>query len=546
MKSIHKFLCIFLCGVLVANPLSVFGLSKSEMVYSTLKADGTVQKTTINTKLFDLEKGDVVDYSNLENIQNLNGDEKFSRESSKIVWKSTGKDIYYQGQLKDSLPIKVKVHYYLNDEESTPSKMIGKKGNVRVEFTFQNSDYDFDYGMYVPYVVDMTTILSSEDSSVVVSSGTAVSTGNMTIVTALAAPGLYDNVGLDEFRNLDSITLSFDTNSFQNLSFYFVITPKLLDRIDLEKIESLENSLGQIQTLQDGMNQIVDGSKALSDASYKVWDSAQEFSNNLGMISDGQQILNDNIQTITSSVTDVTSTVQLLNDALASSFQNIEISQEEFQLLPENVQMFLVSLSNLYQTNAQTVATLENFNVSLESTYHIYGLDAMDEATIRAVYTSQGMADKTIELLVNTKKIYELHYESNLELIQSLKEKMKNLFLGEKGLFETISDYLNVIQDSAVQLSTGSQKISDGLDQLYSGSVRLSDVLGQMADSTSNLSSGIEKINSEGISKLSDMSQEGLEYSYKAKELIQLARDYNGFAADNVDFTTFVYKLNTK
>ena len=44
--------------------------------------------------------------------------EKFSRDSEKIVWKSTGNDIYYKGKMNSELPIKVSVKYYLNNEET--------------------------------------------------------------------------------------------------------------------------------------------------------------------------------------------------------------------------------------------------------------------------------------------------------------------------------------------------------------------------------------------------------------------------------------------
>ena len=137
-----KFYILFIfCFCLI--PLNIRAMSRTETVYSTLDYDGTVKKTTINTKLSNIEKGDIVDYSRLDNIMNLNGNEKFSRESSKITWKSTGKDIYYQGVVNDSLPIKVSVRYYLNGEEIDPNKIKGKSGSIKIVFNLENTDYNY-------------------------------------------------------------------------------------------------------------------------------------------------------------------------------------------------------------------------------------------------------------------------------------------------------------------------------------------------------------------------------------------------------------------
>ena len=61
-----KFYILFIfCFCLI--PLNIRAMSKTETVYSTLDYDGTVKKTTINTKLSNIEKGDIVDYSSMRN-----------------------------------------------------------------------------------------------------------------------------------------------------------------------------------------------------------------------------------------------------------------------------------------------------------------------------------------------------------------------------------------------------------------------------------------------------------------------------------------------
>ena len=126
MNKFYKGISLLL--VLSMFPINCLALTKTETIYSNLKDNGEVKSTDISVGLTNLDKGEVIDYTKLDNIKNVNGEEKFSRESEKLTWKSTGKDIYYKGVLNDNLPITVSCRYYLNGEEKSLSEM---KGNHR-------------------------------------------------------------------------------------------------------------------------------------------------------------------------------------------------------------------------------------------------------------------------------------------------------------------------------------------------------------------------------------------------------------------------------
>ena len=109
--KLNKKISLIALVLILSNPLNTFALTKTETVYTTLKNTGEVEKTDINVSLSKLSKGEVIDYTNLDNIKNINGEETFSRDTNKITWKSTGKDIYYKGKLNSELPIKVTEKY---------------------------------------------------------------------------------------------------------------------------------------------------------------------------------------------------------------------------------------------------------------------------------------------------------------------------------------------------------------------------------------------------------------------------------------------------
>ena len=80
------------------------------------------------------------DFSNLENIKNVKGDETFTQNADgSIVWDSKGNDIYYQGESNEELPVTMKVTYYLDGQQMDPKDMAGKSGEVKIRFDYYNN-----------------------------------------------------------------------------------------------------------------------------------------------------------------------------------------------------------------------------------------------------------------------------------------------------------------------------------------------------------------------------------------------------------------------
>ena len=544
--KINKIISIIMLMILCSYPVNIYAMTKNETIYSTLKYNGQVEKTIINNELKNIEKGDITDYSKLDKIVNLNGNEKFSRDSQKITWKSIGKDIYYQGVLNESLPIQVDVKYYLDGKEMKPKDMIDKKGNVSIRIKFYNRDYNSIEGLYIPYVVDTTTMISNKsNSNFSITSGKSVSTGNNTVLTAISSPGLYENTRIDEFKDLDKVTITYDTKSFSAIDIYFAITPKLIDNIDLSKLDQVDNMVGSLGELQSGMDMIESGSSQLAEGNKQIAAKAKMLSSGIGQLSNGMNQLDSSLQEINNKITDITNTVNVINSILQAQQDNtIVITEEQYNMLPDSVKDALAQLVGLYQNNSDIMIRLKELDLSLSATYELYGLDR-DEATIVAELQNN-LDDKTISVLLNTKKLYETNYESNEELIERIKNYLHEILLGEQGIINTLVTYLNTINGYSIQLANGSSSINSGLSSIYDNSLLLCDALDKVSDSTSTLSNGISKINKEGINKLSELGNNVSNYSTKVKNIIKLTNEYNGYSGDNINQTIFIYKLNTK
>ena len=70
---------------LYATP--VFAYSKDETVYSKLNSEGNSYKTIVSTHLKNTDSENTLnDMTNLTNIKNTNGDEKFSQNGNSLIW----------------------------------------------------------------------------------------------------------------------------------------------------------------------------------------------------------------------------------------------------------------------------------------------------------------------------------------------------------------------------------------------------------------------------------------------------------------------------
>ena len=563
MKKFNQFMTLSVATMLLLNPASVFAMTKNETIYSTLNYNGVIEKTTINTRLSDLEKGSVVDYTKLDDIKNINGREKFSIDSGTLTWKSTGKDIFYQGKVTEELPIKVTAKYYLNGEEVNPKKIKGKSGDVKIVYSFTNESYDKSSGMYTPFVVTTTSIINSDNNTDIdISNGKVVNTGTKNIVTGISAPGLYDSVGLNELKDMDKVTITYNTTKFSMNEVYFVITPKLLSEVDvntLSKVDSLNSSLN---TLQNGMNELQNGSSTLNDGAKKIENGTKSLNDGLKSATNGMQEVNSGASELNSKVTSINSLINALVDVMTNgnstdseviervNYEKQVINSYDATILPK-----IEQLQTLYLGNVQAINTLKTTNESISQIYNGYSLgnfklDSTDTRTLPIlseyftnILTSQGMSSEEIKSTITNLTTVKKTYEGNLQLI-TLLEGNNQALLTSKDLIGTVSSKLSELNDGTNKLSNGTKQINDGLTKLYSGSNELLSGTTNLSNGTNTLNEGIIKINNEGISKLTEFGNKAVTYKNKVKTLTNLSKNYKGFASDNSDSTLFIYKIS--
>ena len=596
MKNINKIISLSLATVLLANPFNAFALTKTETIYSTLGVSGNVKKTTINTKLTDISKGDIEDYTYLENIKNLNGHEKFTRDGEKLTWKSTGKDIFYSGKYNDELPVKVNIKYYLDGEEVKPRDIKGKSGTITMKINFTNNSFDSKSGMYTPFVVSTTMLIDGENNSnISISTGKVVSTGTKNVVTGISAPGLYESTNLSNFKDLDTLTISYKTTDFSTNEIYFVITPKLLSEVDLSTLDKVDSLNSSLNLLQDSMNQLESGANKLNDGTASLKDGVNKLNSGTKSARDGSKKLNDGASSLNSGIKQSLDGAKALADGTGKVDTNLQtiiagIKEQENNLTAKSsaMQEQLKQVTELQQNNQATIDKLTTGNQQIAADVNAqvskYGLDITSNSKYGLDITSNDFSTKLeyahSNALIddNTYKTlasYKASYDNNVGLITLLtyNKTSINTMVGslKSSLSEintaltTLDGYLSRLQNEGTSmtksgaqslyaglskiyagsttLNSGTESLTSGLEALYSGTQTLVGGTNELSSGTSELANGISKINSEGINQLANYGEKAVNYKNKLKTLTNLSKNYKGFASDNADTTIFVYKI---
>ena len=304
-KIINKILLSVLVLCELFNTTTVYALTKDETVYAKLKENGEIDSVSISEHLYNYKGQNISDKSILTNIKNINGIETFKQNGNSVTWNSNGNDIHYQGSYDKKLPVELTVKYYLNNEEKDINDIIGKKGRVKILITYKNSlSRNMTINgklekIYVPYAIVTTTILNNNDSkNIKVTNGKVIDNGVSSVVMAISSPGLYDSLKLDDFKNINKVEISFDTDKFELNPIYSVATTSLFDDDNLNLFGEINNLYKSINLLQSNMNSIVDASKKLDNGSKQLNSGLTELNNKIQELTNKYKDLKNKDQNI--------------------------------------------------------------------------------------------------------------------------------------------------------------------------------------------------------------------------------------------------------
>lgn len=537
MNKINKIIGTILVAGIILNPTSTFALEKKETVYANLNYNGKVSKTVVNNHLYLQDKGTVEDETELKDILNINGDEKYNLDGNKLTWKSSGKDIFYQGTTDKELPVSVKATYYLNGKKTSVKKMLGKEGSVKIVLSFTNNYYDEKGKIYTPIVTTVGTIISDkENTNIEITNGKRVDTGTKNMLVGIASPGLYESTKLEELKGLDEITITYDTTNFSLNNIYIVATPKLLEESDFNVFNKMDTLYKSINALSESTDKIESGSDELENGTNTVLAGTETISANLKKAYDG-------IEKIANGSVSVDKGLEQVITALTTAKQQLDTTSLDY-LKATNItaaNTLLESLKAQGLTNDLT-SLFNQFTVSSFGLGGTYSDASSANTALQSYLLNSPYAEQTANLM-QLKSLYDVYLLLNTDATAFGQTGEKINYLSSQ--IDILLSGLSELKNGTTELTTGITSLKTGIYSLYTGSITLTEGTKTLSEGTTTLSNGISTLNKEGIKKLTGYTDKFKNYTNTAKKLLEKSNEYNGFTSSNANNTIFIYKMKS-
>ncbi len=567
MKIINKLMSLGVITGLLLESFPVWALEKDETIYAKLENNGQVEKVIVTEHLEGTNEDKTIDKSTLQNIMNISGNEKFTIEDGRIIWESNGKDIYYQGTTDEKLPISLEITYYLNGKESSIKDMLGKKGKVTIELKYTNNDRHTvkingkNEILYTPFVVASTTIISNKDNkNINVTNGKVITNGTTSIIAMISTPGLYESLGIDKLKEMDTAVITYDTDSFELSSIYSIATPKLIESSDLDIFDNIDKIYSSINTLssssnklKNGSNEILNGANKLKDGVSKLVDGVNKLYGGSKLIKNSIEEAIENLRKDNSPAIDDNTLAYIKNEAITNSKSRaIEKAKEEVnKTFTEEYKNLIASQAVEKLKSNSTYQDLQNKKLMLEKS----GITP----SLINICTSENIPSEYLETCINNKE-YITQYTTLNQMITLMQETAKQTAIEtayQTAIQTSTSVAGSVSEQVAGEVSTSVAKqvaanakekakettisslstllealneLSSGLNELNTKVSELDNGTQQLKEGISSLDSGLSLFNSQGINKISSLVNNDVKtLEGKVKALGKLSIDYKTF-----------------
>jgi putative membrane protein len=411
---------------------------KDETVYVFTGADGEMDHMIVSDTLHTAGKtGAVEDYSTLDNIENVSGDEEYSSDDNgNMTWTSDGSDISYQGTTDEEIPVDVKITYYLDDNEVSADEIKGASGHVRVRFDYTNNAETVinvngtDETVKVPFgMVTGLTLNAADFTNVTVTNGRMNQYNDSDVIYGLALPGLKESletasvsdldlttIDIPEYFEFEADTTDFDIDLCMTIATSNVLSLLSTDDLDLSSISDSAEELstaGQTlvdgtQSLKDGTDQLLSGADSLDSGADSLLsgtstlsDGASSLATGTSDLADGAQSLSDGASQVNDGAAQLQEGAQELADGAASLDENLGTALSGAQTLSDGLKTLTDNNSTLNNGAQQIVdaifaaaneqlssygyptITEDNYNTVLSEAGNV--TDEMREAALKAV-----------------------------------------------------------------------------------------------------------------------------------------------------------------
>lgn len=540
-NKLSKISASILLGTMLVYTLPVAAFTKDETVYTNAKSNGEQYQTIVTDHLINEEDEKLLkDMTNLLNIENTSGDEKFTQDGESLVWEADSNDIYYKGETNQELPVKLNIKYELDGKEISSDEIAGKSGKVKITISFENKEeHEVQINgktekMYTPFVVATGTYINNDNNkNIEVTNGKAIDDGSKTMVVGLTFPGMQESLNIDKdtLEIPTSIEITMETTNFEMNNIINYTTPKLIEDSELDIFSKLDDIYSKVETLQSASKQIENGAKTLSDGTTTYVEKSEEFNQALNKFSNGVSSANTSysnidtgIKNLNAQVPDLTLGTKSLSDNLGAVNNGVKTmsdmldgSQESMNNLKSGAQGISKGLTGLsaamkttdykeqidkinsqIDTNKKMITSLNTTTDQLKKVSQDTTLSETAAQAIKAQITANQstIATLTADNVYLNNMITSLN-ASNTQ-IEKLKQQVDTLAKGAEDVSDGVNGLLEqvgVLNTKIKVLNTSTGEMAVGANKLYKGTLGLEAGTTKLAQGSEQMKAGLSTIN---------------------------------------------------
>lgn len=281
-------LALLLCA---AVPAMAEAAAKDETVYILSDAQGQARRIIVSDWLKNPDKLDeLTDATRLQNLTVVEGNATFERDGERLTWDADGKDVYYQGDSDEELPLTLQITYLVDGEEVPAAHMAGKSGRVTIRFSYTPAD-----GQKAQFAALSAALLDSDKfTNVEVTNGAVVNDGDRLVALGAALPGLKARLDVEDKDGKlpETVEITADVEDFALPLTVTAATTEwssLLKDIDLSLADAADGDMDQLTV---AMSQLLDGGRQLSEGAATLNDGVGQVAGGLSTLSENSETLN--------------------------------------------------------------------------------------------------------------------------------------------------------------------------------------------------------------------------------------------------------------
>ena len=527
-------------------------VTKEEVVYASLAADGKVDDIYV-VNAFDLqEAGPVADYGEYSLVENLTDTRELEYKGSRVSTDADSGRFYYQGNLvSKELPWNVRVTYRLDGKVTPPSEMGGADGRVGITIhTSENPKTEALF--YEKYMLQVTVTL---DTSVC----DHITAENATIANAGTDKQVTFTVMPEKAGKMEVNAAAADFY-MKGISIAAVPFSAGADMLDLKEIDKLTEGLGElaegIKELNGGADQLMSGVDAFQSGTAGLKAGAAQFGDGIRQLKDGADGLSSGAGLLQSGSGEfrsgleqaaagsdellggsaqVNQALQLLKGGTAE-LNSLDLAQ--LQALPDGLTALADGLEAIQAGYAGMFAAMDQvvnaypvteipdaeLYAALGELQQSENISPETQAVIGKLAGNYAAAAGLSQTYAGVRQSIEPLQESTAQVIQSMRDmaaglgqlkdadpdSLKDLAGGIAGLSDQyaqfhqgLEDYLGGVKD----LAGGYGQIDDGSRGVAEGSADLAGGMKQTEEGASKLLGGADALDSGAAALADGMSQ---------------------------------------